>query len=485
MTIRTRLGEVQGLVGQGVDSFLGLRYAAPPTGTRRFAPPQQAAPWTGVYDATHFPNRAPQPPLPEFFGTMGPGNQDEDCLFLNIYTPGVDAKPRPVLVWIHGGSLQMGSANDYDGGNLAKQSDIVVVCINYRLGLLGFVDLSRFGAELAGSACNGIRDQIAALEWVRDNISDYGGDPGNITIAGESAGGGSVLALLAAPSADGLYHRAIAISPGGFTKPPLDAVPALASTLDVEASGLMPRLRELSAEDLLAAQVTSALPLAEGGIDGVVVTRSPFEAIRERGRAGVPLIAGSTRDEGTLFTAILPDDPEVISSFTAIAASVLMAGSDSTGYLESLRSLYPAASPAHIGELVLTDMIRRPSIAAVDAATSAGAGGWLYRFDLPTTALEGQLGSPHGWDIPFIFNDFNPAATIPMFRADRDDPHVIKLAEAWSKTLAQFARTGDPNGAGLPHWPQYSGLDPRCLVLDAECHVEDNLDEAHRKLWGD
>ncbi|MCP4245987.1 MAG: carboxylesterase family protein, partial [bacterium] len=202
--------------------FLGLRYGGPPIGAHRFLAPVSAPPWEGTFNATIHPNRAMQPTAIGTLGQKVPGKLDEDCLFLNIATPAVEGDPRPVMVWIHGGGFGAGAANEYDGRVLSRQGDVVVVTINYRLGPFGFLDLSALGDECAGSGSNGFRDMVLALQWVNENIADYGGDAGNVTIFGESAGGAAVLALLGTPSADGLFHKAIANSPGGPKMPPGD-----------------------------------------------------------------------------------------------------------------------------------------------------------------------------------------------------------------------------------------------------------------------
>jgi para-nitrobenzyl esterase len=480
--ITTRLGRVKGTRRRGVDAFLGLRYAEAPTGARRFAPPTPSQGWDGVYDATQPGARAPQLPGPDIAGRPDELRHDEDCLFLNIYTPGADDRARPVLFWIHGGGYEMGSANDYDGTNLVVQGDVVVVCINYRLGLLGFADLSRLGSDLAGSASNGLSDQIEALRWVHDNIADYGGDPGNVTIFGESAGGGSVVSLLAAPSADGLYHRAIAHSPGGGSATPaFDAVALLSAAAGVSEDSLLERLRAMSVDEILALQAMGSVPTT-AVVDGVVVTRAFPQAIRERGSSGVAVIAGSTRDEGTLLSEIVPADAH--ESASVGMAGAVMQGQDPSAYLEALRATYPDADVHLLHTLVWTDLFRRTSIHAAEAATSAGPGGWLYRFDLPTTELGGRLGATHGSDVAFIFNTVAEGPAPYLFR-DPDDPATQKLAELWSNTIIAFARTGNPNGAGLPEWPKYSSDDRRCLVLDADSRVEGDLDTVHRRLWGD
>ena len=213
-TVETRLGPIRGRERNGVHQFLGIRYAEPPTGVRRFAPPVPVGGWDGVYDATHFGTSAPQ--VSRAASSPLPGSEirwDEDCLFLNVYSPAPDHAGRPVLFWIHGGSYTFGSGDAYNGGSFATRGDIVVVTVNYRLGVFGFMELGHLDPALAGSQNNGIRDQITALQWVHDHIEYFGGDPDQVTISGESAGAGSVAAILGAPAADHLYHRAIAQSP--------------------------------------------------------------------------------------------------------------------------------------------------------------------------------------------------------------------------------------------------------------------------------
>jgi acetyl esterase/lipase len=303
-TVTTQLGNITGKSENDIQMFLGVPYAKPPVGERRFQAPELHGPWSGTLDATRLGNRAMQPGNP----TAPPSQEpfSEDCLTVDIYTPAADGRARPVLFWIHGGAYYIGSGNDHDGSILAAQGDVVVVAVNYRLGVFGFLDLSKYDDDLAGSASNGFRDQILALTWVRDNINDYGGDPNNVTIFGESAGGGSVNAILAAPSADGLYHRAIAHSGTAITNPPASLSTELAAHLEVDESELLTHLKQLSAEDLLAAQLGAGV-LGEACVDGVVITRDTYQAIAERGARGVPYIAGSNLHEGTFMTSFAPD----------------------------------------------------------------------------------------------------------------------------------------------------------------------------------
>ena len=492
-TIATRLGTVVGKSANNIQSFLGIPYAKPPIGERRFRAPEPHGPWAGTLDGTTLGNRAMQPNV-----RIDPASaeaQSEDCLVVNIYTPAADNRARPVLFWIHGGAYYLGSGNDHDGSILAAQGDVVVVTVNYRLGVFGFLDLSMYDYALAGSVSNGFRDQILALTWVRDNIADYGGDPNNVTIFGASAGGASVNALLAAPSADGLYHRAIAHSGLAVTNapPPLASASKLAAYLKVKEGELLTHLRQLSAEELLAAQLGSGIKV-DASVDGVVVTRDTYQAIAERGARGVPYIAGSTRDEGTFMTWLAPEgttfDPMIAVQGTttwlgAKTFDLLGAGVGPAEYVAALREAYPEDTDKTLYERVWTEIFRRAAIRTSEAVTAAGSSGWLYRFDLPSSVSDGNLGAPHGSQVPFTFNEFARPERLRNPLYDPQDPVVRKLAEQWSNTILAFARTGDPNGAGLPRWSPYSADRREVLILDAVSRIEKDPDAQLRKRWGD
>jgi len=484
----TGLGQAEGVLVNApageVQVFRGLRFAEAPIGDQRFMPPVRSGAWTGTFNATEFPNRCPQAPMSEVLGPEAPGALDEDCLFLNVFTPGVDGARKPVMVWIHGGGYVTGSANSYDASVISAQGDVVVVAINYRLGLLGFLDLSSHDPELIGSSANGILDQVAALEWVRDHIADFGGDAGNVTIFGESAGGGSVLGLLATPGADGLYHKATAHSPGGVTTPPIDLASLLAPALGVEADGLVAKLRSMSPDELMAAHNMLG-GIGGPGIDGTVITRDPADAIADHAAAGVPLIAGTNHDEGTLFSALVEGNEAIMGFMGPMLAGQVLGGADTADFIKGLKATYPDDTPVQHFERIWVDLFRRPAIRCAEMATASGPGGWLYRFDLPSTAYGGKYGATHASELPFTFNGFAMEGADFLGFHDGDDPMVRDLAERWSNTILAFARTGDPNGAGLPEWPRYQPDDRRCLVLDAECRIEADLDATHRKLWGD
>ena len=485
--INTRNGSITGKSKNGIYSFLGIPYGQPPVGRKRFRAPEAHGPWSGTLDGTTPGNRAMQPQVP-----VGPAwveQPSEDCLFLNIHTPASDDRARPVLFWIHGGGYFIGAGIDQDGSGLAAQGDVVVVTVNYRLGVFGFLDLSKYDKSLAGSASNAFRDQILALEWVRENIADYGGDPDNVTIFGCSAGGASVNALLAAPSADGLFHRAIAHSGLAITNPPPPLAEGLGSHLEVAESELLTHLLALSAEDLLAAQVESGIDLSSGAcVDGVVVTRNTYQAIAEHGAQGVPYIAGSNHDEGSFFTSFAPEgtpfDP-MMAIMMAIPLGLECAADNPGTFLSSLKEAYSDATDKALYERVWTESFRRSAIRTCDAAVAAGSNAWLYRFDLPSSAMGGGMGAPHGCEVPFTFNDYaRPENLLNPFH-DPNDPVVCELAELWSNTILAFAQSGDPNGAGLPRWSPYSADRREVLILDETSREGQDPDGELRHRWGD
>ncbi|MDE0975637.1 MAG: carboxylesterase family protein [Arenicellales bacterium] len=487
-TVTTQLGSITGKPENDIQMFLGVPYAKPPVGERRFQAPELHGPWSGTLDATRLGNRAMQPENPT--APPSPEPFSEDCLTVDIYTPAADDRARPVLFWIHGGAYYIGSGNDHDGSILAAQGDVVVVAVNYRLGVFGFLDLSKYDDDLAGSASNGFRDQIMALTWVRDNINDYGGDPNNVTIFGESAGGGSVNAILAAPSADGLYHRAIAHSGTAITNPPASLSTEFAAHLEVDESELLTHLKQLSAQDLLAAQLGAGV-LGEACVDGVVITRDTYQAIAERGARGVPYIAGSNLHEGTFMTSFAPEgtpfDP-MTAVLGAMPFDLLRVGTEPGDYVTAMQDAYPDETGKNLYQRVYTEMFRRAAIRTSEAATAAGSSGWLYRFDLPSSVMDGVLGATHGCEVAFTFNDYaRPEISRISFAHYHDpkDPVVRRLAQQWSNTVLAFARTGDPNGAGLPHWPPYSADQREVMIMDAESRIEQDPDNQLRKRWGD
>ncbi|HCD27792.1 MAG TPA: hypothetical protein DER02_09740, partial [Gammaproteobacteria bacterium] len=483
--VSTRLGRIRGFEEDGVTTFLGIRYGTPPVGARRFMPPQMAEGWQGVFAATDFPNRAMQDKTLSTLGLPVGGSISEDCLFLNLVTPSVRGESRPVLVWFHGGGFVAGSANEYDGSVLAAQGDVVVVTVNARLGVFGFLDLTYYGDVYAGSSSNGLRDLMLALRWIKENIEDYGGDPNNITVFGESSGGSSILSLLAAPEADDLFHKAIACSATAVYRPKTDRTKALSERLKCSRDDCLDVLLQMPAHDLLDLKVGGSIC-----VDGAVVTRPTFQAIEERGSAGVPLLTGTTATEGTLYTKGNPEHQEHYSWLNKYLATDMLCGSDPAPYLDALRAHYPAASPGKIHEMVWTDMFRRICTTAAELSSAAGVGGWLYRFDLPANKPgSDHVGVPHASEMSLTFNTVaKPTSNAYTFH-DVTDPVVQRVGRDWSNIVINMARSGTPNvGSGeaegnTPVLPQYTPTDRHCLVIDEQFLVAKDLDAVHRRLW--
>jgi len=488
--LQTGLGAIEGIEADGVVELRGIRYAEAPVGERRFTAPVRAGGWDGVHDGTRWGQRAVQNPSPAELGGAGPGEVGEDCLVVNVTVPAAaleDGGGRPVLCWIHGGAFTIGSGNDYPGHELARREGLVVVTVGYRLGALGFLDVSSLDPSLAGSANHGIADQIAALGWIHDHIADFGGDPGNVTIAGESAGAISVMSLLASPAADGLYHRAMANSTGGFR--PAELAAHVLGLFDAALPGdepLLDRLRAASTEQLLAAQVAAGFGFGST-IDGTVVTRTMEEAVARASAAGVPLLIGSNAAEGTLFHAIAQGNAAIFDLLTAGLPAAVADGGDVERYRALLAEAHPETAVDDGGVArnlqIWNDFFRRPAVESAAVATEHGAGGWLYRFELPSTAFGGALGATHASELAFTFDWLAGDGPLPGWTFHDRTPATQAIARAWSSAVARFTRTGDPNGPGLPEWPRYAADDRQVLVIDDPLRVAVDPDEVDRKVW--
>jgi para-nitrobenzyl esterase len=475
-------GKLQGLEKRGVAQFRGIRYAT----AARFGPPQPVEPWTDVLDATHFGAIAPQndSPLENMLGAQDVPS-GEDCLFLNVFTPALDGE-RPVMVWIHGGGFTAGSGSVpwYDGTRLAARGDVVVVTLNYRLGALGFLAVDGF----PGSGSAGIADQIAALEWVRDNIAGFGGDPAKVTIFGESAGGMSVGALLAAPGARGLFRGAIAQSGAGEHVHTFDSSARVAAAFLEEIGSTDPSaLLDASVEELLAAQqrvgerarltASGLLPFMPS-VDGVVLDRLPNEAVRAGAAVGVRLVTGTTSDEWNLFHVMerASGSLDEAKLQKRVAAAV---GERAADLIEVYRHNRPDADVDYIWCAIATDWVfRMPAVRLLAAQSAHQADTWSYE-----VAIGAGLGACHAIDVPFVFDNVRKAGVDLLVGTIDDD--VLALSAQISGAWSAFATALEPSAEGLPAWRRYSADDRAVLTLDrkSELIVDPRLSE--REAWAE
>jgi para-nitrobenzyl esterase len=494
--VETTSGRVSGRERQGAQLFAGLPYAAAPTGTNRFRPPQPHPGWTGVREATRFGRSAPQRPgMMEALAGGGEGPQwDEDCLFLNVVTPACDGAPRPVMVWIHGGGFTGGGGSVpwYDGTSFAVEGNCVVVTLNYRLGALGFLHLGGHLDGFEGSGNLGILDQLAALEWVQQNIAAFGGDPGNVTVFGESAGAMSVATLLGLPQARGLFHQAIAQSGAAHHVQSADmaseAVDQLLADLGLTAAS---DLLTCAPDDLLAAQTRVATALTtqrarQGGltlpfsptIDGSVIRTAPLDVIAAGEGVSVPLVVGTNLDEWNAWALALPRDLDEAKVRQRLER--LTPGSADVVF-DTYRANRPEAEMVDVWNAVLTDFIFRiPAIRLAEAATAAGQQVHSYRFDWPSAAFDGRLGSCHALEIPFVFNTIDRGG-VELFCGG---PPPVELATHLHSHWTAFAHDASPDLGDPEHWPAYDTERRATLVFhDREPAVEDDPAADERLVW--
>lgn len=458
----TTAGEVTGREKDGALLFAGIPYAAPPVGTRRFRPPEPHEGWQGVRDATRFGPAAPQ--LPGEGLTSTPNVRwDEDCLTLNVCTPRIDDARRPVLVWVHGGAFRTGQGGIpwYSGISFAHRG-VVTVSLNYRLGGLGFASLGALGgSEFASSGMNGILDQVAALEWVRDNIAAFGGDPEQVTVAGESAGGMSVGVLLGCPAARGLFRAAIPQSGAAHHVSSAGDAEKLGSQwADLLRADDVATLQSRSVTELLDAQAqvekqSAALGDPNGGggmpfrpvVDGRVLPKPPLEAIAAGAAADVSVMIGTNLDETTLFG--MPDLDDA-----ALGRLVERHGVDPAAAIETYRANRPGAKPAELAIAVTTDhMFRIPAVRLAEAHAGAGGDAWMYLFSWRSRAYGGRLGATHALEIPFAWNNLDKAGVAPLLG---EGPSPQPLADTMHAAWTAFAHEGDPNCDAVPSWERYS-----------------------------
>jgi para-nitrobenzyl esterase len=511
--VETTAGKVRGYAAGGIFAFKGIPYAASTAGTQRFMAPAKMAPWTGVRSALALGPSSPQAFNSTFIGRRGGWNNDEeafmfdwddgrpseDCLRVNVWTPGLGAGRRPVLVWIHGGGYSSGSSNElrmYDGESLSRRGDAVVVSLNHRLGVLGYLNLAEYGERWASAGNAGMLDIVAALGWIKENIANFGGDPARVLIFGQSGGGGKVGTLMGMPSARGLFQRAsIQSGSTNVRRPAQDRSGELAAAV-LQELGLtratIDKLRDLPYERIVEAGVlaqrkmnpTPAAPGTGGGvnwapvIDGKILPEHPWDPKGSPLSAEVPLLVGTTLNE--FGNSIQAGDPSLDQMSLDEAKKRLAAqrGEKAEAILQSFQQKYPKASPYELFSRIGGMTGRQNAVIQAERKAAQGAApAYLYWFHWQTPVLDGRPRAFHCAELPFVFYNTDRCATMTGGGADAR-ALAGRIADAW---LA-FARTGDPNHKGLPKWPAFTPAQCPTMVFDNRCVLANAPDADERRV---
>jgi len=501
IVVHTPSGSLEGKEEKRGLVFRGIPFASPPVGPGRFRAPEAMPVWHGVRQATHFGPSAQQTPQTLLAARRLLGTYDdnsEDCLYLNIWTPAADNRPRPVMVWIHGGAFLLGSGATtlYSGSRLAHRGDVVVVSLNYRLGVLGSFNMETLRGRSDEIEPNlGIRDQIAALQWVRDHIACFGGDPENVTVFGESAGAMSVGTLLGTPAAEGLFHRAI-LQSGASSNVSEHEISERVGRAFLRYVGL-PRanpaqLRRVPIGRLLTAQTATTRELSVGvanlpwqpSIDGKLLAEQPLQNIRTSGKTPVPVLLGSNLDEWALFMA--PDSAGRRLDEAGLdrrILRVLAANAIDPNLVDAFRETYNESlgAPRDRWSQFMSDMVfHAPAGILADTLSRAGGEVYFYRFDGQLPLVGSYTGAFHGLDIPFVFGTVRKG---PLAATMGWSSEVRTLSRRMQKSWARFAHGEVPGHEGLPAWPRWNPVTRQALRLAGKPGVLEDPHARARELW--
>jgi len=490
--VSTRSGKVRGYVQGHTIIYKGIPYAAPPVGENRFSPPQPVKNWDGILDAFQSSPVVPQPPPAPELRAIIHEQSEANCLTINIWTPGLDHKKRPVLFWIHGGSLLTGSNADFNGQPMSSRGDVVVVAINYRLGAFGFLYVPGITAN------SGLLDQVAALEWVARNIEHFGGDPSNVTIFGESAGGLCVSALMTIPRAKGLFKRAIMqsnVCNPDCSQPEKGVIVSkrLFSILEIKY-GDMDAIRKVPPENLITAyqQAVATRVWADTYppfVDGDVLPVHPYESIKQGFASNIEIIAGTNENESGLFSLWDPNVDKLNEDQlkNRLRYSRNLAGETDERVDELYKVYVGSLKPApfdtlrYAWEQYNTDQLFRvPVHRYLEAQSKYQPHVYAYQFSWQTPELGGKLGAAHALEIPFVFHTLGkePFGIFPKQSVDTD-----KLSYAMLDAWVNFARRGDPNHKNIPDWAIYNANTHPTMVFDNQIYLDTNLYPLRDKAW--
>lgn len=497
----TQYGKVRGFVLRGINQFLGIPYGADTSGKNRFMPPVKPEPWTGIKPTVWWGNTAPQimekrysNAYASFVDHWNYDDVSEDCLKLNVWTPKIDSGKRPVVVWLHGGGFTNGNAieqDGYHGENLSRLGDIVFCSINHRLGPFGYSHLKAAGGH-PHSGNVGNLDMVAALEWVKNNIANFGGDPNNVTIIGQSGGGAKVTSLMNMPAAKGLFHKAVALSGTSLTGVNKEYAEKLGLKV-MEEAGLKPgeieKLQQIPWREYIDittravekfAEEAKKMNVSRGGFspvaDGVTMNDQPFFSDPNHFSADIPLIINTTFHESS--PSRTDAKLEEISLAEVVEKIKPRFGADSAKIVEAYSQNFPKAKPVEVWAMIMSN--RKNAIAAADAKVSQRkAPVYVSWFGWQPPLFDGRMRAFHCDDICFWFYN-----TDLMLTHTGGGKRPRALSTKMAKSFLSFIKTGNPNGGGLPAWKPYTKENGETMILDDTCQLVNNPDAVGRKALG-